>query len=103
MDVIERDRRYDFQDTGFGEEVLCLHHKGRPLRTISKVPGQNGFEAHRLLVHENMPKSQVRNFHLLQNIINFKAKSEKSLNENVLAFEQLIEDYKKISYYYYWR
>ena len=77
--------------------VLTSYTKGRPLRTISKVPGQNGFEAYRLLVHENMPKSQVRNFHVLQNIINFKAESGKSLNENVLAFEQLIEVYAKIS------
>ena len=77
--------------------VLTSYTKGRPLRTISKVPGQNGFEAYRLLVHENMQKSQVRNFHLLQNIINFKSESGKSLNENVLVFEQLIEDYEKIS------
>ena len=77
--------------------VLTSYTKGRPLRTISKVPGQNGFEAYRLLVHENMPKSRVRNFHLLRNIINFKADSGRSLNENVLAFEQLIEDYEKIS------
>ena len=48
--------------------VLTSYTKGRPLRTISKVPGQNGFEAYRLLVHENTPKSQLRNFHVLQNI-----------------------------------
>ena len=77
--------------------VFTSYTKGRPLRTISKVPGQKGFEAYRLLVHENMPKSQVRNFHLLQNIINFKSDSGRSLNENVLAFEKLIEDYEKIS------
>ena len=77
--------------------VLTSYTKGRRLRTISKVPGQNGFEAYRLLVHENMPKSQVPNFHLLQNIINFKSDSGRNLNENVLAFEQLVEDYEKIS------
>ena len=77
--------------------VLTSYTKGRPLRTISKVPGQNGFEAYRLLVHEKMPKSQVCNFHFLQNIINFKSDSGRSLNENVLAFEQSVEDYEKIS------
>ena len=77
--------------------MLTSYTKGRPLRTISKVPGQTGFEAYRLLVHRNMPKSQVRDFHPLQNIINFKSDSGRSLNENVLAFEQLIEDYEKIS------
>ena len=107
MDVIERETGTPLKEgdmtprtKALGKKsyaVLTSYTKGRPLRTTSKVPGQNGFEAYRLLVHENMPKSQVRNFHLLQNIINFKSESGKSLSENVLAFEQLIEDYEKIS------
>ena len=70
--------------------VLTSRTKGRPLRAISKVPGQ------KIVGPREKAKSQVRNFHLLQNI-NFKSDSGRSLNENVLAFEQLVEDYKKIS------
>ena len=89
LDVIERDTGTPLKEgdmtprtKALGKKlyaVLTSYTKGRPLRTISKVPGQNGFKAYRLLVHENMPKSQVRNFHLLQNINNFKAKPGKSL------------------------
>ena len=80
MDVIERDTGTPLnagdmtpRTAALGKKlyaVLTSYTKGRPLRTVSKVRGQNGFEAYRLLVHENMPTSQVRNFHLLQNIIN---------------------------------
>ena len=77
--------------------ILTSYTKGRPLRTIKQVQDENGFEAWRLLLEEHLPHTRARSLQLLSNLIHTKFNSKRTTMENILKFEDSIEEYEKSS------
>ena len=77
--------------------ILTSYTRGRPLRTLKQVPQENGFEAWRLLVEEHQPHSRARSLQLLNNVLHYRFDNKKSTQENLLKFEEAIEEYEKSS------
>ena len=77
--------------------ILTSYLKGRPLRTPKQVPNENEFEARRLLVEEHQPHTRARSLQLLNNVPHHKFDPKKSAQENLLKFEEIIEEYEKSS------
>ena len=77
--------------------ILTSFTKGRPLRTIKQVQDENGFEAWRLLLEEHLPHTRARSLQLLSNLIHTKFDSKRTTMENILKFEDSIEEYEKSS------
>ena len=77
--------------------ILASYTTGRPLRTIKQVQDENGFEAWRLLLEEHLPRTRARSLQLLSNLIHTKFDSKRTTMENILKFEDSIEEYEKSS------
>ena len=77
--------------------ILTSYTKGRPLRTIKQVQDENGFEAWRLLLEEHLPHTRARSLQLLSNLIHTKFDSKRTTMENILKFEDSIEEYEKLT------
>ena len=77
--------------------ILASYTRARPLRTLKQVPHENGFDAWRLLVEEHQPHSRARSLQLLNNVLHYRFDNKRSTQENILKFEELIEEYEKAS------
>ena len=77
--------------------ILTSYTRGRPLRTLKQVASENGFEAWRLLVEEHQPHNRARSLQLLNQVLHFRFDNKKSTQENILKFEESIEEYEKAS------
>ena len=108
IDAVEMDRREESwemsklstQEQSMAKKlhsILTSYTKGRPLRTLKQVPRENGFEAWRLLVEEHQPHSRARSLQLLNNVLHYRFDNKKSTQENLLKFEEAIEEYEKAS------
>ena len=58
---------------------------------------ENGFEAWRLLLEEHLPHTRARSLQLLSNLIHTKFDAKRTTMENILKFEDSIEEYEKSS------
>ena len=107
MNEIEKDREAaqdmeDYTEEGKAQarklhSILTSYTKGRPLRTIKQVASENGFEAWRMLVEEHQPHTRARSLQLLNSVLNHKFDAKKSTQENLLKFEEMIEQYERAS------
>ena len=107
MNEIEKDREAaqnmeDYTEEGKAQarklhSILTSYTKGRPLRTIKQVASENGFEAWRMLVEERQPHTRARSLQLLNSVLNHKFDAKKSTQENLLKFEEMIEEYERAS------
>ena len=77
--------------------ILTSYTRGRPLRTLKQVANENGFETWRLLVEEHQPHNRARSLQLLNQVLHFRFDNKKSTQENILKFEEYIEEYEKAS------
>ena len=64
------------------------------MRTIKQVASENGFEAWRMLVEEHQPHTRARS---LQQSSTTSFDAKKSTSENLLKFEEMIEEYERAS------
>ena len=77
--------------------ILTSYTKGRPLRTIKQITEENGLEAWRILLEEHEPYTRGRSLRLLTSLTKYKFENKKTTMENILAFEEAIEQYEKAS------
>ena len=107
MDTVERDLE---DDTSFkmadltaeGREasrklysIPCSYTTGRPYRVVKFTPEENGMEANRLLMKEYRPVNRARSLELFHNILNYRFAKDKGIAENILEYEECIEQYEK--------
>ena len=107
MDTVERDVKEDkpvrMSDlTSEGKEarrklysVLCSYTKGRPYRVVKHTSEENGMEAYRLLMKEYRPVNRARSLELFHNILNYRFHKDKGIADNILEYEERIEQYEK--------
>ena len=50
-----------------------------------------------MLVEEHQPHSRARSIQLLNNVLHYRFDNKRSTQENILKFEELIEEYEKSS------
>ena len=107
MDIVERDLKEDKMvkiDDMSAEakeasrrlySVLCNYTKGRPYRVVKHVAEENGMEAYRMLLKEYQPTNRARSLELFHNILNYRFAQNKGIAENILEYEEKIEQYEK--------
>ena len=71
--------------------------KGRPLQLIRHVPQQNGFVAWALLLREMEPSTRQRGLALLTQLSRVVFNNEKSITEQLPAYESLVVEYERVS------
>ena len=75
--------------------ILASYTKGRPYRVVRHTTEENGMEAYRMLLLEYQPVNRARSLELFHNIMNFRFAKDKGIAENILEYEERIEQYEK--------
>ena len=74
--------------------ILASYTKNKPLRVIKSMTDYNGLEAWRNLIQEHEPYTRGRGLALLNKVLNHKFDNKKTHLENLVAFEEAIENYE---------
>ena len=74
--------------------ILASYTKNKPLRVIKSMTDYNGLEAWRNLIQEHEPYTRGRGLALLNKVFNHKFDNKKTHLENLVAFEEAIENYE---------
>ena len=107
LEVVERDlenerRMEDYLDAEKARtkrlySYLVSYTKGRPLRVVRAVVGNDGFRAWQYLCREFQPLTRQRTLCLPQAITQFPAFEKGKTLEGLLALEKVMEDYEQMS------
>ena len=77
--------------------IMSSYTKNRPQRVVHAVKDQNGMEAYRQLLYFNQPNTKARALQLQRELQAFRFDKDKTYNENLLKYEEMIEEYEKAS------
>ena len=107
LEVVERDLEKELLIDSYSDAAkartkrlysyLVSYTKGRPLRIVRAVVGNDGFRAWQHLCREFQPQTRQRTLCLLQAITQFPAFEKGKTLEGLLALEKLMEDYEQMS------
>ena len=74
--------------------ILASYTKNKPLRVRKSMTDYKGLEAWRNLIQEHEPYTRGRGLALLNKVLNHKFDNKKTHLENLVAFEEAIENYE---------
>ena len=76
--------------------VFCVAARKEDPRVVKHVAEENGLEAYRMLLKRNISQRTVPDrWNCFHNILNFRFVQNKGIAENILEYEEKIEQYEK--------
>ena len=77
--------------------VLASYLRGRALKLIKHTPEENGYEAWRLLLRDMQPSTRQRALALMTQLSRITFAPNKSIMEQLPAYEALVREYERVS------
>ena len=77
--------------------ILVSYLRNRPLQLIRHVPDNNGFQAWSLLMKDMEPATRQRSLALLTQLSRVQFASDKTITEQLPAYDNLIREYERVS------
>ena len=96
-DRLERAERCEKGEELEALQVLASYLRGRALKLIKHTPEENGYEAWRLLLRDMQPSTRQRALALMTQLSRMTFAPNKSIMEQLPAYEALAREYERVS------
>ena len=77
--------------------LLASLLRNRPLKLIRYMPHENGYEAWRILIVDMLPSTRQRSLALMTQLSRVSFAPNRSISEQLPAYEALIQEHERIS------